>query len=115
MAEPFILMPNTPRRPTSPGWSVAALCCLIVVASLIGIGCAGGQPPGEGQGEGPGHRPQQLALSPQQELDLGRKAYREVLSDPKKYGRVVPADRPESRRILAVTQRIIKAAEIEPL
>jgi len=35
--------------------------------------------------EGPGHRPQALALSPYQELNLGEQAYQEVL---KKYRKV---------------------------
>jgi predicted Zn-dependent protease len=56
-----------------------------------------------------------LALSPQQELELGRQAYREVLSRPREFGPVVPADRPECQRVRAVAQRIINAAGIEPL
>jgi predicted Zn-dependent protease len=56
-----------------------------------------------------------LALSPKQELELGRKTYREVLNNPEKYGRVLPADNPEVKRVRAIAARIIKAAGIEPL
>ena len=66
-------------------------------------------------GEGPGHRAQTLGMSPQQELELGRKAYKEVLANPNKYGRVVPRDRPECQRIRGIAERIIHAAGIEPL
>ncbi len=58
---------------------------------------------------------QTLALSPRQELALGRQAYKEVLSNPRKYGPVMPADRPECQRVRAIAQRIIHAAGIEPL
>jgi metalloendopeptidase OMA1, mitochondrial len=83
---------------------------------LIGVaisGCEGPIPSGPG-GQGPGHRQQQLALSPQQELQLGRRAYREILSNPDS-GRVLPADSPETQRVRQVAQRIIRAAQIEPL
>jgi predicted Zn-dependent protease len=107
----------TPSRLRPPALTPrgAALCLLTTAAVLVGLACAGGQPPGQGQGEGPGHRPQRLGLSPQQELDLGRKAFREILSDPQQYGRVVPADSPVSRRIRAVADRLIKTTTIEPL
>jgi predicted Zn-dependent protease len=83
-------------------------------AGLAGLGCD--SPGGAvGGGEGPGHRAQELALSPQQELELGRQAYREVLSNPTKYGRVVSADRPECQRVRGIAERIIHAAGIEPL
>jgi len=61
--------------------------------------------------EGPGRRPQALALSPHQERDLGEQAYREVL---KKY-RTLPDDDPAVRTVRAVGQRIARASEIEPL
>jgi predicted Zn-dependent protease len=96
------------RRP----WAVG-LSCMVLLAGLAGFGCEG--PVGPGQGAGPGHRAQPLALSPQQELELGRKAYREVLSNPKEFGRVVPADRPECQRVRNVARRVIHAASIEPL
>jgi predicted Zn-dependent protease len=99
------------RMPRS--WK-ATLFYLSVSAGLASFGCE--FPSGaEGGGEGPGHRAQTLALSPQQELELGRQAYKEVLSNPRDYGRVVPADRPECQRVRGIVKRIVHAAEIEPL
>src|SRR5207244_3160511 len=79
---------------------VVGLCCL--AAALAGAGCE--FPPApvapdrpRGGGEGPGHRPQELALTPEQELALGRRAYREVLHDPEHFGAPLPIDHPESR------------------
>jgi predicted Zn-dependent protease len=114
MARPFHPTPPRPRPPALTVWG-AALCFLTTVAVLIGVGCAGGQPPEPERGEGPGHRPQKLALTPQQEIALGRKAFREILNDPEKYGPVVPADNPVSRRIRDVARRLIQATKIEPL
>jgi predicted Zn-dependent protease len=99
--------------PHPPRWRLAALCFFTTVAVLVGLGCGGAEPPG--QGEGPGHRQQTLALSPQQELELGRRSFREVLADPGKYGRRLPEDNPAARRIRDVTGRLIKAYEIKPL
>ena len=84
--------------------------------SLLGLatsGCEFAAPP-RPQGAGPGRRQQQLALSPQQELQLGRQAYREILSNPSS-GRVLPADSPQTQRVRRVAERIIRAANIEPL
>jgi predicted Zn-dependent protease len=81
---------------------------LIVVALVLPLaGCEMGPE----EGEGPGHRQQQLALSPEQELQLGRKAYKEVLSQSK----VLPHNSPEVRRVTRVGERIAKTVEIEPL
>src|ERR1700722_5841090 len=88
------------------GWFLALW--LSLASGLAGSGCA---PPGEqGQGEGPGHRAQQLALTPEQEVALGEKAYREILSQ----SRVV-ASGPQVDRVNRVGMKIAKAAEIEPL
>jgi predicted Zn-dependent protease len=84
----------------------ATLC-----AGLVGVGCDAPT----GSGEGPGHRAQDLALSPQQELELGRQAYRQVLTNPRQYGRPVAADRPEVQRVRGIAERIVHAAGIEPL
>ncbi|HEV2949260.1 MAG TPA: M48 family metallopeptidase [Gemmataceae bacterium] len=88
--------------------------CVILATGLAGSGCD--FPSGaEGGGEGPAHRAQKLALSPEQELEIGRQAYKKVLSNPSEYGRVVPASRPESQRVRGIAKRIIQAAGIEPL
>jgi hypothetical protein len=44
---------------------------------LLAGGCS--YEAGDGSGAGPGRREQPLALSPNEELALGRRAYREVL------------------------------------
>lgn len=62
-------------------------------------------------GEGPGHRQQELALSPEQELALGRRAYREVLGE----SRVLPHDSKEVKRVTHVGERIAQTVKIEPL
>src|SRR6202007_1204097 len=67
----------------------------------------------DGRGAGPGGRPQELALSPDQELEVGREAYDKVLQE--YYGRVLPDDDPQSLRVRRVAGRIIRAAGIEPL
>ncbi len=84
--------------------TVVLLVCLLLALS----GC--GQPPGP-QGQGPGHRAQELALSPEQELELGRKAYREVLSESKP----LPHDSKDVQRVTRVGKRIAETVKIEPL
>ena len=60
----------TPRRLQLCGW----LLVLMLAASPALPGCTD-----FGNREGPGHRSQYLALTPQEELELGRQAYRELL------------------------------------
>ncbi len=81
---------------------------LVVCLFLAAASGCGGQAP---QGEGPGHRPQTLALKPDEELALGRKAYREVLSE----AHPLPKTRPEVTRVRHVGERIAKTVDIEPL
>jgi metalloendopeptidase OMA1, mitochondrial len=102
-----------PRTPAITRFPIAVVVCASLFFGVISLGCGGFDPSGDG--EGPGHRKQVLELSPQQELDLGRKAYREVLSNPQKYGRVMPADSAEVERVRRIAGRLIHAAEIEPL
>lgn len=93
-------------------WRCHRLLCAIVcvVSGLAGPGC---EMPEPGGGQGPGHRAQQLALTPEQEHALGRRAYAEVLREFQ--GRILPGNRPEVRRVHQVTARIVRAATIEPL
>jgi predicted Zn-dependent protease len=90
---------------------------LLTAALAIGCGLPASAPPAPTQGppagEGPGHRPQPLALSPKQEYAVGIRAYREVMDEYQ--GRVLPASNPEVRRVRDITQRIARVAEIEPL
>ena len=88
------------------------------VLSLLAVGCcfwaAGcGMPSAQDTGQGPGHRRQLLALSPTQELEIGRRAYREVLE--KYRGRILSPDDPDNVRVRRVCNRIIRATGIRPL
>jgi metalloendopeptidase OMA1, mitochondrial len=113
MAGPYLLKLGIMQPWRLRGCRIA-LFCICLSAGLAGFGCDA--PSGaESGGEGPGHRAQRLGLSPQQELELGRQAYKQVLTNPNKYGRVVPRDRPECQRVRGVAERIIHAAGIEPL
>jgi predicted Zn-dependent protease len=76
---------------------------------VASAGCSPGG--GDAAGEGPGHRPQVLALSPEEELELGREAYREILSQ----AEVIPSDHPSARRVHQVGNRLIRATQIRPL
>jgi predicted Zn-dependent protease len=102
-----------------PGWWVTAACWLTVAVTLS-IGCGGAptswpapqQAPGP-QGEGPGGREQPLALSPKQELAIGRRAAQDVVNE---YGdRMLPASNPKVVRVRGITDKIVKAAQIEAL
>jgi predicted Zn-dependent protease len=86
------------------GVKLSILLAICLAGSAISAGCT------SDTGEGPGRRRQALALTPEQELSLGEQAYKEVLSK----SRVVRGG-PEVERVREVGQRIVKAAEIEPL
>jgi predicted Zn-dependent protease len=89
---------------------LAIVFLLSAALGALSAGCGPAPPP---SGEGPGHRPQRLALTPQEELQVGREAYREVLT--KYRGRILPADSTPVKRARQVTARIVRAAGIEPL
>jgi metalloendopeptidase OMA1, mitochondrial len=110
MSESLESRPGVRRARVPRLYHLALLCMGLVAAGCDMPGGAGGE-----GGEGPGHRAQDLGLSPQQELELGRQAYKQILTDPRRYGRVVPPDRPECQRIRNIAERIIHAAGIEPL
>jgi metalloendopeptidase OMA1, mitochondrial len=99
------------RLPRSFGSSCFLLAALAVTTL---VGCDVGVP-GEngGGGQGPGHRPQHLALHPDEEVALGEQAYRQVLSESR--GRVLPSDDPRVQKVRAIARRIVRAAGIEPL
>jgi metalloendopeptidase OMA1, mitochondrial len=75
-----------------------------IVAALVG-GCS--RP---SEGEGPGHRDQPLALRPQQELEIGRAAYAELLAE----ARILRSG-PQFDHVQRVSRRIAEAVQIEPL
>ncbi len=82
-----------------------------LLALLLPLTGCYNQPPGQGQGEGPGHRQQELALSPEQELELGRRAYKEVLSQ----SEALPRNSKEVKLVTRVGERIAETVKIEPL
>lgn len=91
-------------RPASAVWTGLIAVCA--------VGCW--QPEQEGtNAEGPGGRDQPLALSPQKEYAVGRRAYEEVMQEYR--GRVLPEDSPESERARRILARLVRAASIEPL
>jgi predicted Zn-dependent protease len=69
--------------------------------------------PGEGQGAGPGKRSQTLALTPDQELEVGRQAYKKALGEMR--GRILSQDQPEVVRARRICMQIVRAAGIRPL
>jgi predicted Zn-dependent protease len=89
----------------------------VVLALMLvpgGCGFAPDAGPGYGTGgTGPGHRPQRLALSPEEELEVGRQAYREVVSEFR--NSILPADFQEVQRSRAVASRIAQTTRIRPL
>src|ERR1700733_9154705 len=100
---------NPPRVKTLA--RVIALALLF--SSFIGCNWSTQQGERDSSEEGPGGRKQELALSPIQELGIGRRSQQEVLSEFR--DRVLPIESPETRRVHAVSERLAKAAEIEPL
>lgn len=86
---------------------------LSACAILVLSGCGTDLQPQERGGQGPGHRQQRLALTPEQELELGREAYLKVLAEDR--GRILSADDPQTRRVRYIAGKLIRAVGIEPL
>lgn len=86
----------------------AAVCWL----PLLIVGCGLAEAPPR-PGDGPGGREQSLALTPQQELAVGRRTSQEVRAEYR--SRLLPDDDPDARRVRRVTEKLVRAAEIEPL
>jgi predicted Zn-dependent protease len=80
---------------------------LPAVLLVLLAGCA--PPGGGGAGEGPGHRSQHLGLSPQQEYELGVKAYREVLQEAEQKNALITSG-PAVRRVSNVGMKIADVA-----
>jgi predicted Zn-dependent protease len=81
-------------------------------AAVLIAGCGLAAPP-QRPGDGPGGREQPLALSPHEELEVGRQARDEVRAEYR--GRILPESDPDVRRVRGVVGRLVRAAEIEPL
>jgi metalloendopeptidase OMA1, mitochondrial len=118
VARPGTFSHATGRSAQSWTWSVAhsgptgtrrVTLMLVLAALALPMGCDSISP--GGQGEGPGHRSQVLALTPEQELELGREAYREILEN----APVLPDNHPEVRRLRNVGERLVRATTIRPL
>jgi predicted Zn-dependent protease len=65
------------------------------------------------RGQGPGGREQPLALSPAEELRVGREAYQQELQ--KFRDHVLPDNHPDVLRVKRVVSRLVGATKIEPL
>ena len=93
-------------------FSVALIASLILCGALALPGCGPDfqQAPAA---QGPGRRPQQLALTPAQELEAGKEAYLKVLAENR--GKILPADDPQTRRVRYIVGKLIRAAGLEPL
>src|SRR3954451_1795568 len=74
----------------------------ILIVAIFAAGCSS-------EGEGPGHRPQALALRPEQELKVGRAAYAELLSEAS-----ILRSGPEFDQVQRVSRRIAAAVQSSP-
>ncbi len=87
---------------------------IFVPAMIVGLACSCDGPRGNGdRGEGPGKRSQVLALTPEEELDAGRQAYRQTLDEMR--SRVLPDSSPEVIKARKICSKIVHASEIKPL
>ncbi|HEY7155756.1 MAG TPA: M48 family metallopeptidase [Gemmataceae bacterium] len=85
---------------------------LVVLGIVLAVqGCA----PPEESGSGPGHRRQYLGLTPQQEYKAGVEAYQQILDEAREKDALLPADSPETRRVVRVGKHIVEAVRIKPL
>jgi predicted Zn-dependent protease len=84
----------------------AVLACFVITVG----GCSPG-----GDHSGPGGRAQQRALSPEQELELGRQANEQVLSKARQQGTLLPSTSEEVQRVRRVGARIQEVIKVEPL
>ena len=97
------------RQPSGTMEKYLVVMWLGMVGALLAPGCS--PPPGASRGgAGPGHRAQDLVLTPEQERALGAKAYREILSK----SQVVTSGNGVAA-VKRVGTNIARAAEIESL
>lgn len=92
--------------------SASSLAVALLAVILVSCGMRPSPPPPQ-KGEGPGEREQPLALNPRQELEIGRRAHQEVMAEYRDH--LQPPGSPEVRRARRVMDRLVKAAQIEPL
>jgi len=72
-------------------------------------------PADEQDSSGPGHRRQVLGLKPEQEYELGQKAYRKILDEARQKDALLPQDSQPVQHVQGVGEHIVKAVEIKPL
>jgi predicted Zn-dependent protease len=85
-------------------WARVAMCLLLLSPS----GCEHIPE----SGEGPGRRPQGLALSPKEELTVGKRAMADLMREAGSRARTSGAD---YERVKHIADRIVTASKIEPL
>jgi len=88
--------------------SLAVALCLVA-----GCNYPFGEDDAARRGEGPGGRDQPLGMSAREELQVGKKAYAEVLGEYR--NRILPDNHPDVNRVNRVVGRLVKATQIEPL
>jgi predicted Zn-dependent protease len=97
----------------------ATAACWVLLATALSLGCMApvsqpaAKPGSQPAGKGPGGREQPLGMSPNQELGVGRQAYRHVMEEYK--SRVLSPSKSQVLRVRAIAKKIATAAEIEPL
>jgi metalloendopeptidase OMA1, mitochondrial len=96
------------------GWTrhLAASFLIVLLVNASQSGCSFEADSGNREA-GPGGRPQPLALSPSQELAVGRRSYAEVVDEVR--DRVLPDDDVQVKRVRGIVDRVARAAAIEPL
>lgn len=87
----------------------------LLVALMVVLASQGCAPPGQEGGSGPGHRRQALGLTPEQEYDLGQKAYRKILDEAQEKDVLLSQDAQLVEHVRRVGERIVKAVQIKPL
>ncbi|MHB1422398.1 MAG: M48 family metallopeptidase [Gemmataceae bacterium] len=85
---------------------------IALVEVFAAPGCA---PPDQEKGSGPGHRRQTLGLKPEQEYELGQKAYRKILDEARQKDVLLSQNSAPVRRVRRVGERIVGAVENKPL
>lgn len=97
---------------------VRSAIAMFLLATALAAGCSEAvnrspRDERDNRREGPGGREQPLALTPKQELAIGRRAYAEAMQEVG--DDVMPASDRDVVRVRRVMARLAKAAEIEPL
>ena len=111
-ASPYMRIPSNNVESASAGLFLRRWLLIFLLSMSSGLAVTGCDPSSTTQrrGAGPGGRSQELALTAEQEIALGEKAYREILSKS-----TVVSRGSDAERVRRVGEKIAHAAEIEPL